>query len=83
MVTTIIAGQKVIRRNADARGAGPTVCAFIFFVSVGTLVSTVLGGYLFDMWSKGGPFLMMGIGSTCILLFAIDVRLRHGALLKA
>jgi MFS family permease len=83
MVTSVIAGQTLIGQEADPRITGSTLGAFNFFGSVGTLVATVLGGYLFDMWSKGGPFLMMGIGSSCILLFAIYVRLKHGALLKA
>jgi MFS family permease len=80
MVTSVIAGQTLIGQEADPRITGSTLGAFNFFGSVGTLVSTVLGGYLFDIWTRGGPFLMMGIGSCGILLFAIYVRLKHGAL---
>ena len=80
MVTSVIAGQTLIGQEADPKITGSTLGAFNFFGSVGTLISTVLGGYLFDIWTKGGPFLMMGIGSGCILIFAIYVRLRHGAL---
>jgi MFS family permease len=83
MVTSVIAGQTLIGQEADPRITGSTLGVFNFFGSVGTLVSTVLGGYLFDMWTNGGPFLMMGIGSTGILLFAIYVRVRHGALVTA
>lgn len=78
MVTSVISGQTLIGQEADPRITGSTLGAFNFFGSVGTLVSTVLGGYLFDIWTNGGPFLMMGIGSTIILLFAIYVRLRCG-----
>jgi len=78
MVTSVISGQTLIGQEADPRITGSTLGAFNFFGSIGTLVSTVLGGYLFDIWTNGGPFLMMGIGSTAILLFAIYVRLRHG-----
>jgi MFS family permease len=82
MVTSVIAGQTLIGQEADPRITGSTLGAFNFFGSIGTLVSTVLGGYLFDIWTQGGPFLMMGIGSTGILLFAIFVRLRYGTLAK-
>lgn len=78
MVTSVIAGQTLIGQEADPRITGSTLGAFNFFGSVGTLFSTVVGGYLFDMWTNGGPFLMMGIGSTGILLFAMYVRIRYG-----
>ena len=78
MITSVIAGQTLIGQEADPRITGSTLGAFNFFGSVGTLVSTVLGGYLFDIWTKGGPFLMMGIGSCAIFLFAVYVRVRHG-----
>lgn len=78
MVTSVIASQTLIGQEADPRITGSTLGAFNFFGSIGTLISTVLGGYLFDIWTKGGPFLMMGIGSAGILLFAIYVRVRYG-----
>ena len=77
MITSVISSQTLIGQEADPRITGSTLGAFNFFGSVGTLVSTVLGGYLFDFWTPGGPFLMMGIGSAAVLLFAIYVRLRH------
>ena len=78
-VGSVIAGQTLIGQEADPKIAGSTLGAFNFFGSIGTLVSSVLGGYLFDVWTNGGPFLMMGIGSTLLLLFAIYVRARHGS----
>ncbi len=79
MITSVIAGQTLIGQEADPRITGSTLGAFNFFGSVGTLVATVLGGYLFDIWTPGAPFLMMGFGSLIVLIFAIYVRLRHGA----
>lgn len=79
MITSIISGQTLIGQEADPRITGSTLGAFNFFGSVGTLVSTVAGGYLFDIWTEGGPFLMMGIGSALVLAFAIYVRIWHGA----
>ena len=79
MVTSVISGQTLIGQEADPRITGSTLGAFNFFGSVGTLVSTVLGGYMFDIWTEGGPFLMMGFGSALVLMFAIYVRARHDA----
>ena len=76
-VGSVIAGQTLIGQEADPRITGTTLGAFNFCGSVGTLVSSVLGGILFDVWTNGGPFLMMGIGSTLLLLGSIYVRVRH------
>ena len=78
MITSVIASQTLIGQEADPKITGSTLGAFNFFGGLGTLVATVLGGYLFDMWTAGGPFLMMGIGSTLIFVFAIFVRTRYG-----
>jgi MFS family permease len=78
MITSVIAGQTLIGQEADPRITGSTLGAFNFFGSVGTLVATVLGGYLFDIWTPGAPFLMMGFGSSIVLILALYVRLRHG-----
>jgi MFS family permease len=76
-VMSIIAGQTLIGQEADPRITGSTLGAFNFCGSVGTLISSVLGGVLFDLWTKGGPFLMMGFGSACLLIFSIYVQMRH------
>ena len=47
-------------------------------MAIGTLVGSVLGGYLFDLWTYGGPFIMMGCASLCVMIAAIFVRLRYG-----
>ena len=77
MITSVISSQTLIGQEADPRITGSTLGAFNFFGSVGTLVATVLGGYLFDIWTPGGPFLMMGIGSLLVCVLAIFVRLRQ------
>jgi MFS family permease len=76
-VLSVVAGQTLIGQEADPRITGSTLGVFNLFGSVGTLVSSVLGGYLFDLWTNGGPFLMMGIGSGIVLAYALYVRARH------
>jgi MFS family permease len=78
MISSVIASQTLIGQEADPKITGSTLGAFNFFGGLGTLVATVLGGYLFDIWTAGGPFLMMGIGSAAIFLFAVFVRMRYG-----
>jgi len=82
MIASVIAGQTLIGQEADPKITGSTLGAFNFFGAVGTLFATVVGGYLFDMWTSGGPFLMMGIGSSVIFLFAIFVRIRYGVAVR-
>ena len=77
MIACVIASQTLIGQEADPKITGSTLGVFNFFGGLGTLFATVLGGYLFDMWTPGGPFLLMGIGSTVVLLFAIVVRMRE------
>lgn len=76
-VASIIAGQTLIGQEADPRIAGSTLGAFNAFGAMGTLVGSVLGGYLFDTVDYGAPFIMMGIASLLVMLGAIWVRLRY------
>ncbi|MFW2405767.1 MAG: MFS transporter [Gammaproteobacteria bacterium] len=78
MIASVIASQTLIGQEADPKITGSTLGAFNFFGGVGTIVATVVGGYLFDMWMSGGPFLMMGFGSAVVFVFAIFVRTRYG-----
>ncbi len=75
-VASIIAGQTLIGQETDPRIAGSTLGAFNAFGAMGTLAGSVLGGYLFDTWTYGGPFLMMGIFSLAVMLGALYVRFR-------
>lgn len=76
-VASIIAGQTLIGQEADPRIAGATLGAFNAFGAMGTLVGSVAGGFLFDFWTFGAPFLMMGIASLLVMAAALWVRLRY------
>jgi MFS family permease len=82
-VASIISGQTLIGQEADPRIAGSTLGAFNAFGAVGTLVGSVVGGYLFDLWTFGAPFIMMGVASGLVMLGAIFVRLRFGTAKQA
>lgn len=78
-VASIIAGQTLIGQEADPRISGSTLGVFNAFGAFGTLVGSVGGGYLFDTWTYGAPFLMMGIASGIVGLMALAVRIHYGA----
>jgi MFS family permease len=75
-VASIIASQTLIGQEADPRIAGSTLGIFNLFGAAGTMISGVLGGYLYDKWTHGGPFLMMGIASFGLMIACIVVRYR-------
>ena len=77
-IASIISGQTLIGQETDPRIAGSTLGAFNAFGAMGTLVGSVLGGYLFDLWTFGAPFLMMGCASAMVMIAAISIRFRHG-----
>ena len=59
-------------------GLWTTLIVYLISIPLGVR-KAVRDGSRFDIWTSGGPFLMMGIGSACVLLFAIYVRVRYGA----
>jgi hypothetical protein len=46
-----------------------------FFGALGILVIAKLGGYAFDHWMPGAPFLIMAIANAMLLVFAVVVRI--------
>ncbi len=57
----------------DSMGAVSGV--FSLFAAVGILLATKSGGWLFDVWRPGAPFLVMGVANAVVLCLAIAVRL--------
>ena len=46
-----------------------------WFGAVGILISSLLGGYLFDRLGPAAPFVMIGIFQTGVFVFAVILRL--------
>ncbi len=80
--STIIAGNALIGQNAPASIRGSVLGCFTLCGAAGILVATSIGGRLFDHWMAGGPFVQMGIINSLVLIFAIVVRVRTGAIKK-
>ncbi|MGI9308933.1 MAG: MFS transporter [Gammaproteobacteria bacterium] len=74
--SSIIVGQTLIGQESDPRITGAVLGVFNFFGAFGTLIGAVVGGFLFDLWRPGGPFLLMGAANLTIVLAAVYVRAR-------
>ncbi len=75
--STIIAGNALIGQSAPAAVRGAVMGNFALCGALGILIATSLGGRVFDLWHPGGPFVLMGIINTLVLLAAIWVRWRR------
>ena len=69
---TILIGQE-----APIAERASVVSAFNFCGAIGILVTSQLGGWLFDHVGHAAPFLMIGILNLAVMLAAFVVRTRH------
>ena len=69
-------GNALIGQNAPAALRGAVLGNFALCGAFGILVSTSLGGRLFDLWMPGGPFVQMGVINALVLAGALYVRFR-------
>ena len=76
--STIIAGNALIGQSAPPAIRGAVLGLFALCGAAGILLATSVGGRLFDFWTPGAPFMMMGVINSAVLVFAISVRLRTG-----
>ena len=49
------------------------------FGSIGILTENLLGGWLYDVWTRAAPFLVIGACNLVVLGFALFVRLHDRA----
>lgn len=72
----ILSGAAVIGQEASESIRGAVVGLFNFCGSVGTLTIAFVGGFLFDAWMPGAPFVMVGVINLLVMVGAVLVR-RH------
>ena len=70
----ILASQVLIGQEAPGPIRGAVIGMVGFFGAVGILIISKLGGWAFDEWRPGAPFIIMSIANLVLLLFAIYVR---------
>ncbi|KAG0345558.1 hypothetical protein BG004_003582 [Podila humilis] len=73
MIVTGMTLLNGLQDNPKYRGSVAGVFSFCGALSI--MVMAKLGGYLFDVWMRGAPFVLMGIAHLVIALFSIYVRI--------
>ncbi len=72
----ILASQVLIGQVAPGPIRGAVIGMVGFFGALGILAISKVGGYAYDEWMPGAPFVIMALVNAVLLLFAIYVRLR-------
>jgi MFS family permease len=78
-MSAILSGQVLLGQEAPLRIRGSVFGLAGIFGSVGILTANVLGGWLYDVWTKSAPFFVIGACNLLILVFALFVRLQDRA----
>ena len=73
-MSSILSSQVLIGQEAPRETSGSVLGMYGFFGAAGILFVSALGGWLFDVWRPGAPFLIMGIANLILLVWAIWVR---------
>lgn len=74
----ILTGAAVVGQEASENIRGAVVGLFNFCGSVGTLTIAFVGGFVFDAWMPGAPFVMVGVINLLVMFGAIAIRRRTG-----
>ncbi|KAK9694017.1 hypothetical protein K7432_013627 [Basidiobolus ranarum] len=64
----------------DEEIRGSVAGVYSFFGALAVMVVNKLGGWLFDEWMQGAPFVLLGICHAIIVAFALFTRLRENKL---
>jgi MFS family permease len=71
----ILTATALMGKEAPKDAMGAVSGVFSLFAAVGILLATKSGGWLFDTWRPGAPFIVMGVANAVVLCLAIGVRL--------
>ena len=74
----ILSGAAVIGQEASEKVRGAVVGLFNLCGSIGTLTIVFVGGFIYDAWMPGAPFVMVGIINLVVMFGAIAIRRRTG-----
>jgi len=76
--SAIMSGAALIGQEAPANIRGSVLGLFNLCGSVGILCITIIGGYFFDAWMPGGPFVIVGGINAAVFVIALLVRKKVG-----
>jgi MFS family permease len=73
-VSCFSCAQALIGQEAPAKERGAVLGMFGLFGAAGIMIAMAVGGWLFDHWMRAGPFVLVGLANTVIVIFALLVR---------
>ena len=73
-----MSGAALIGQSAPEDIRGSVLGLFNLCGSIGILCITAIGGYVFDAWMPGAPFVVVGGINLFVFLVAVVVRQRIG-----
>ncbi|KAG0051552.1 hypothetical protein BGZ83_003561 [Gryganskiella cystojenkinii] len=72
----IVAGMTLVNGTyVNPKYRGSVAGVFSFCGSISIMIMVKLGGYLFDVWMRGAPFVLMGIAHLIVALMSVYVRM--------
>jgi MFS family permease len=78
--SAIMSGAALVGQSAPEDIRGAVIGLFNFCGSFGILCITLIGGFVFDAWMPGAPFVVVGVFNFFVLIVAVLVRRRVGYL---
>ncbi len=79
----ILASQVLIAQEAPGPIRGAVIGMVGFFGALGILAISKVGGWAFDAWMPGAPFVIMALANVVLLVFATYVRVAVPRALRA
>ena len=73
-ISAILSSQVLIGQEAPREICRSVPGAYGFFGAARILSVSGLGGFLFDQWRPGAPFLLMPVANAMLLIWALWVR---------
>src|SRR5690606_22774348 len=70
-IGVIVVSQVLVNKSCPKDARGSVAGYFSLCGSAGVLLTTKLGGFLFDIWWPGGTFIFLGIMSTLLGVWAV------------
>ena len=69
----VLASQSLVGQVASERGRGAIIGMFSMFGAAGILLTTSVGGMLFDSWRPSAPYILIGVADAVLAVIAFAV----------
>ncbi|WP_448212007.1 MFS transporter [Colwellia sp. MEBiC06753] len=73
-IGAIITSGVLISQQTAEKNRGAVIGIFNLCGAIGILVSSIIGGYLFDHWMNAGPFIFVGFCGLIVFIWALVVK---------